>query len=191
MTVALLWRWQARRRSSLATQVKKTEEEVRNSERPRRPPRSLRKSASTTSFPTVEKMKKQLQSKAAAEEYRVTSQKTGQIDHGAFLSKSLPNLSLAFGKEGPREAQKRQLRKPASNVRVKFINTHQANLNMWQGKGKREEKEVGVRVIKNILHIAPVAQVQPRTGELANYAVRSIAASAITPEPGSGPATEL
>ena len=164
-----------------------------NSEHRERNVHSLRKSSSTTSFPTVEKLKTHLL-QSAPDRLQTTSQKTGQISRGAFLSKSLPNLMLASSTEG--QSRKRQLRKPAANVKVKSIYTLQASLDMWQGKkeeevGRGKEKDLQVRVIKS-LHGSPIqVHVQPLTGELASYATRDITGSTVTPETGSAPATEL
>ena len=193
MIVGLHWRLQVRRKR---TEANKEEEEVvsRNSEHRERNVHSLRKSSSTTSFPTVEKLKTHLL-QSAPDRLQTTSQKTGQISRGAFLSKSLPNLMLASSTEG--QGRKRQLRKPAANVKVKSIYTLQASLDMWRGKkeeevGRGKEKDLQVRVIKKSLHGSPIqVHVQPLTGELASYATRDITGSTVTPETGSAPATEL
>ena len=96
----------------------------------------IRKSSSTTSFPTTEKLKMNAQQQP--EEIPdndlmqgTTSQMTGQIDRPPILSKSLPNLFLASTREG-KLGRKRQLRK---NVRVKAIYSLQASLDKRRGKG--------------------------------------------------------
>ena len=94
----------------------------------------LRKSSSTTSFPTAEKLKtlstQQQPSLLDSGLQGTTSQMTGQIDRHPVLSKSLPNLLLASTREG-KLSRKRQLRK---NVRVKAIYSLQASLDKRRGK---------------------------------------------------------
>lgn len=200
--VGLHCRWQARRKHNTAPEpedgeVKYPEESCRG--------QTLKKSSSTTSFPTAEKLKTHLQQNVP-ERLRTTGQMTGQIDRGFFLSKSLPNLFLA---SGSKEARTRK-RKPATNVKVKSVYTLQASLNKWIGcetKGQRgrekddetqdkestfgdkqEKKKHQVCVIKNSLHASPIqVHVQPLTGEIDSSNIATV----LTQEPTSTSTTEL
>ena len=156
VVVGLLWRWQARNKrvrsvasctgGSGATEQREGGGEdgcgsARDHSNTATPARvKLRKSSSTTSFPTVEKLKtnaRQQQKTPDDALHSTTSQMTGQIDRYHILSKSLPNLFLASTREG-RLGRKRQLRK---NVRVKAIYSLQASLDKRRGKGGGREGE--------------------------------------------------
>lgn len=196
--VGLHCRWQARRKRNTALQQE--EGEVKHQEERCRG-QTLKKSSSTTSFPTAEKLKTHLQ-QSFPERLRTTSQMTGQIDRGFFLSKSLPNLFLASSSKDARTRK----RKPATNVKVKSVYTHQASLNKWRGYettgqkddetqdkestfgAKQEKKKHQVCVIKNSLHASPIqVYVQPLTGEIDS----SNTATVLTQEPTSTSTTEL
>ena len=214
--VGVHWRWQARRKHNAVIREAEVVNEGEGAnilEHRERTGHTLRKSSSTTSFPTAEKLKTHLQQQITSDRLHTTSQMTGQIDRGPFLSKSLPNLFLASSKEG--QSRRRQLRKPATNVRVKAIYTLQASLNKWRGSEKEvavvgggndregagrgsskevagleqgREKDLQVCVIKNSLHASPIRVcVQPLTGEVDDCSTASV----LKLEPGSAPTTEL
>ena len=178
----------------------------------------LRKSSSTTSFPTAEKLKTSAQQQEQQPEIPddvmqgTTSQMTGQIDRHPVISKSLPNLFLASTREG-KLGRKRQLRK---NVRVQAIYSLQASLDKRLGKGRARVGRVGgkeggekvagdvgkakergeewqqdglqVYVVKNKAAPPVLVRVQPLTGEV--DVSRHSTASDLKPE-DSELATEL
>lgn len=204
--VALHCRWQARHKRNAARQKKEEEADNCKHQEERCRLQTLKKSSSTTSFPTAEKSKTHLQ-QGFPERLRTTSHMTGQIDRGFFLSKSLPNLFLA---SSSKEARTRK-RKPATNVKVKSVYTLQASLNKWRGheaaagqKGrekddetqdkestfevKQEKKKHQVCVIKNSLHTSPIqVRVQPLTGEIDSSNIVTV----LTQDPTSTSTTEL
>ena len=213
VVVWLQWRWQTRRKHRDAVENRGNTD---GSLKPREqqdvaeyhPTTPLRKSYSTTSFPTVEKLK----TTQGTPKRSSTSQMTGQINRGLSLSKSLPNLFLVSGSEA-KLCRKRQLRK---NVRVKAIYSLQASLDKKRmkgggGEGSKEPAMVGqvdkrgedslkqdgklaeVRkmgglqacVIKNSVQSLPpiLVCVQPLTGERDTDVPAAL-------EPGSMPKTE-
>lgn len=107
----------------------------------------LKKSSSTISFPTAEKLNMVVNGVHQQpgggildnDLQTTTSQMTGQIDRHPVLSKSLPNLFFAPTREG-KLCRKRQLRK---NVTVRAIYTLQASLDKNRNKGG-EHETVGI-----------------------------------------------
>lgn len=145
--VALHCRWQARRKCNVPPIISEnghidSSMEQRNQNTSNSAASILKKSSSTTSFPTAERFRaivqKQEQSGPATVR-NTTSQLTGQINRNPFLSKSLPNLLLASGKEG-KLCRKRRLRK---NVRVKAVYTLQASLDKRRAKGGEDSSMGG------------------------------------------------
>lgn len=194
-------RWQARHKHNTPLPQEEREADNCKHHEERCRGQTLKKSSSTTSFPTAEKFRTDLK-QSSPERLHTTSQMTGQIDRGFFLSKSLPNLFLA---SSSKEARTRK-RKPATNVKVKPVYTLQASLNKWRGheaaeevrgneKEKDKESTFGVKqekkkhqvcVIKNSVHASPIqVHVQPLTGEIDSCNVATV----LTQDPTS--TTEL
>ena len=178
VSAVVYWMWQAKQRKQLLP----PQEELKNSEKPvynimsgSVEPRfyDLRRTTSTTGFPTAEHYR------------RPTHKKTHQ--QTLTQSRSLPNLSLLASQQ-PRARiipeRRRILRTPLTTIKV--LNTALPN----HKHGLRAYKPV-IKVIQNDLGKRQLGRRHTNGTELASYAVRSLATSAMTPEPGSKPITEL
>lgn len=172
----------------------------------------LRRTESTIGFPTAEKHKRQRQRKKrpTKETERDASSDTanGCSTNVPSRSHSLPNLSVhavqstieqSIFPEPPRRSNLNQV-----HTRVQFqklANTERSSLNrLMQQQLKANKDAENLRIVQEIATKRRNYGVnegkhnsnkQKGRNILASYAVRSLAASAKTPEPGSRPSTEL
>ena len=174
----------ARQRNQLP---KGGEKEVKNSELALRVQEeeicNLRRTASTTGFPTAEKYKRQCHKKSPDSQRH--TQPPAPPESVPPRSRSLPNLSLPAvrSKRIFPAPHRRNLGKPFTTIKM-LNGSSQLRGAIWHG----HKDLTPIKVIQNDLGSRhPHSQ----RSELVSYAVHSLAASANTPEPGSHPATEL
>ena len=220
LVTLLLWWWRIQQRQ---VELKKREEEdnkqTLNSDSDEQgPPHTilLRRTRSTTGFPTTEKLNRHATQVRPPASVGHPPPTPPSVSRGHLpFSKSLPNLALLnvasddrlFPESEPH--QRRSQHKP--QTRVKILNTEHSSLNSWS-RALQAHQDLGtVKIINELAAsqksygVNDLGGREHQRGEggrrgvkeggknraLACYAVHSLAASANTPEPGSLPNTEL
>lgn len=163
-------------------------------------PPSLKRTRSTTCFPTHEvQLKVATPRKGGGKSNAVPS--SGTSSNGLHKSQSLPSIlpphvigksitPLTFSKEPPTSTRPRA--NPRGRTRVKKLNVDVA----WTPEQLKGNKELAnQKVVQDLVlrrNKYGVNEIQGQhTQPYARYVVRSLAASAKTPEPGSTPLTML
>ena len=181
------------------------------------PEANLRRTQSTIGFPTAEKYKRQRQRqrqrrKESTQNGRGTEADTNRDTTTSILenipprSHSLPNLSVVAVHSTneqsifPEPQRRSNLNQVHTRVQ-KLVNTERSSLNrLVQQQLKVNRDAENLRIVQEMASKRKNYGVnegkqgsEKKKGRtaLASYAVRSLAASAKTPEPGSRPSTEL
>ena len=218
LVTLLLWWWRVQ------LQLKRREEEAKkpalNSESNEEGPAHnilLRRTHSTTGFPTTEKLNRHPTQRKPPASGSHPPPTLSSVSHRHLpYSKSLPNLALhmvpsddrLFPESEPQ--QRRNQHKP--QTRVKMLNTEHSSLNSWSRALQAHQDLDTVKIINELAAAQKNYGVNDLGGgehqrggrgrrrgvkeggknrALACYAEHSLAASANTPEPGSLPSTEL
>lgn len=179
---------------------------VRGAKRSRQNPPTMKRTRSTIGFPTQEHRLK------TTPRVGVVKRETHPVA-SLHRSQSLPSVfpllvagqcvtPLVFSRD---PATTRRVNPSRGRIRIKKLNADTAELKSWTSERLKENKELAnLQVVQelalkrknygvNEIHPSSLAMRSPhgKGGPYARYVVRSLAASAKTPEPGSSPITLL